>query len=263
MKKRILILLTLILVLSALMAKGKTMTIADFEKEVWRLTNVERTRYSLRALSYDPGLASLAQSHSRNMQQRGFFAHRDPQGDEVADRQRKHYPNLVQSSIGENIGRFRNSTGAFSPQDVVTGWMNSPNHRENILHPDYTHLGVGIVLHSGVMYATQNFATALVKFKATLPLTLSNGKAYRISFDYLSPQRRDRLACTLIYPDPSKAYQISEEQEMVGAQPLALEWVSGTQFDIVLPLTAGKGDYKLCFGYDGGYYPEGIVIKAR
>lgn len=262
MKKWFLIGLTLVLILSALTAKSNTMTIDDFEKEVWRLTNIERTRHSLKELSYDPGLADLARSHSQNMQKRGFFAHRDPQGDEVAGRQKKYYPNLVVSNIGENIGRFRNSAGTFTPQILVTGWMNSPSHKENILHPEYTHLGVGIVLQGDTMYATQDFATPLIKIKS-LPKSLDITRAYRLSFVYLSPNRGDRLACTLVYPDPTKAYKISDKQEMVGAQPLRIDWISKTEFTVDISFLAGKGDYQICFGFDGGYYPEGLVIKAK
>ena len=263
MKKWLLILLALALTLSALPAKNKTMSIENFEKEVWRLTNIERTRHSLKPLAYEPGLVELARYHSLNMQKNNFFAHRDPQGDEVSGRQKKLYPTLVISCIGENIGRFRNSTGAFAPQDLVNGWMNSPEHRSNILNPDYTHLGVGIALNRGVMYATQNFTTSLAKIKTDMPQGLQDGKMYRISFQYLSPNQQNRLAGTLIYPDPTKLYQISEEHVMVGVQPLQIEWVSKSEFDVIIPFSAGKGDYKICFGFDGGYFPDGLVLKAN
>lgn len=261
MKKWLLILLSLALMLSALPAKN--MSIENFEKEVWRLTNIERSRYSLPALTYEPGLVKLARYHSQNMLQRDFFAHRDPQGFDIAGRRKKYYPTLVVSSVGENIGKFRNSTGSFSPQELVAGWMNSPSHRENILHPDYTHLGVGIVKQGGTLFATQNFATPLAKIKTNLPQSLEKDKAYRVSFEYLSPNQRDRLGCTMIYPDRTKTFKVSDDQEMVGARPLKLEWVSQSKFDILIPLEAGDGDYKLCFGFDGGYFPEGIVLKAK
>jgi hypothetical protein len=263
MKKVILILLAIVLAISVLPAKSKTMTVREFEHEVWRLTNAQRTQRSLKALSYDEGLADLARYHSRNMMQRNFFAHRDHQGYEVAQRQRAYYPGLVVCNIGENLGKFTNSARVFTPQEVVTGWMNSPSHRANILSADYTHLGVGLIFSGDIMYATQNFATPLVKMRSKLPKSLDGSKIYRLSFDYLSPNGRERLNSTLIYPDPKKAYQISEDQEMVGAQPLKVEWKSKTSFDLLVPFLAGKGDYKICFGFDGGYFPEGVVVKAK
>ncbi len=44
----------------------------------------------------------------------------------------------VQSTLGENI-----AYGQEEPWIVMDGWMNSPGHRANILHPDYKSIGVG------------------------------------------------------------------------------------------------------------------------
>lgn len=263
MKKTIILILAMFVICAGLCAKGKTMTVQEFEREVWRLTNQQRAKYSLPLLSYDEGLADLARYHSRNMLQQRFFAHRDHQGFEVAQRQKRYYPNLIVCSIGENLGKFTNSAQVFTPQEVVTGWMNSPDHRENLLSPEYTHLGVGLIFSGSTMYATQNFAAPLVKLRSNLPKSLNASKIYRLSLDYLSPKQRERLSCTLIYPDPKKAYKISDKQEMVGAQPLKLEWKSKSSFELLLPFLAGKGEYQLCFGFDGGYFPEGIPIRAK
>jgi uncharacterized protein YkwD len=39
---------------------------------------------------------------------------------------------------GENIAK-----GQRSPQEVMDAWMNSQGHRENILSPNFTMIGVG------------------------------------------------------------------------------------------------------------------------
>ena len=57
------------------------------------------------------------------------------------------------SAWGENI-----ASGQKTPQQVVTAWMNSQGHRENILSPTFTKLGVGYATNSnGVAYWTQMF----------------------------------------------------------------------------------------------------------
>jgi len=239
------------------------MTIREFEEEVWRLTNAQRRQHSLPALQYDNGLADLARIHSNNMVKHSFFAHTDHLGDDVASRQPKYYPALIVISIGENLGKFSNSARVFTPQELVTGWMNSPHHRENILNLDYTHLGVGIVLQGNTLYATQNFAAPLVKLRSNLPKSMDQQRIYRISFQYMGAANAKDLNCTLIYPDPEAAYQISDDQEMVGAQPLKIDWQDKNNFSLLVPFLAGKGDYKLCFGFGGGYYPDGVVLRAR
>lgn len=260
MKKVYLYLMFIFITLSAM---AQTMTVREFELEVWRLTNVERVRHNLSPLSYEEGLADLARLHSGNMLLHNFFAHRDHKGDEVADRKDKYYPTLLISAIGENLGKFTNSGMKFTPHELVSGWMQSPLHRDNILNPQYTHLGVGLVFRGTTLFATQNFATPTVKFKGNLPSKFDVKKVYRLSFEYLSPRPAKELSATLIYPDKKTSFKISDEQEMVGAQPIALRWTSSTTFDVDLPFNAGKGEYQLCFGFNGGYFPKGLKLRAR
>ena len=252
-----------ILVLPLVLMAAQSMTIQEFELEIWRLTNVQRAYYKIPLLSYDHGLADLSRLHSQNMLKHNFFAHKDHLGDEVGGRKIKYYPSLLVTAIGENLGKFRNSSGAFSPMDVITGWMMSPPHRENILNPEYTHLGVGLVLKGDTMYATQNFATPITKMISGLPKKMSTDKTYRLSFAYLSAQAATKLTATLRFPNKNISYKISEEQAMVGGQPLPIRWTSQTAFNVDIPFLAGKGDYKLCFGFDGGYFPEGITLRAQ
>ncbi|MDZ7726468.1 MAG: CAP domain-containing protein [Candidatus Campbellbacteria bacterium] len=40
---------------------------------------------------------------------------------------------------------------------TIEGWMDSPGHRENILYPDYTHSGIGVVRVNEYLIITHNF----------------------------------------------------------------------------------------------------------
>jgi hypothetical protein len=257
------ILLLLLVLLAINLVTAQTMTLREFELEVWRLTNVERVRHSLQPLTYEEGLADLARTHSGNMLVHKFFAHKDHKGDEVGGRREKYYPNLLVSAIGENLGKFSNSAMRFTPHELVSGWMQSPLHRENILNPIYTHLGVGLVFKGDTLYATQNFATPTVRFKGKIPDRLDHKKVYRLSFDYLSPKPANQLTATILFPNKKVSFKVSDEQEMVGAQPLSIRWTSATTFDVDVPFNGGKGEYQLCFGFNGGYFPEGLKLRAR
>jgi uncharacterized protein YkwD len=50
------------------------MTVSQFEQEILRLTNHERSQYGLPALQNEPGLVTLARRHTVNMVQKNFFA---------------------------------------------------------------------------------------------------------------------------------------------------------------------------------------------
>jgi uncharacterized protein YkwD len=52
-------------------------------------------------------------------------------------------------AAGENI-----ATGFATPASVMSGWMNSPDHRANILNPTYTDIGIGENPHPVRGYGT-------------------------------------------------------------------------------------------------------------
>lgn len=262
MNKRLLFALVLMIFAFCLAAQN-LLSISDFEMQVLQLTNMERAKYGLGALRYDAGLAALARRHSQNMHQYNFFAHKDIWGDLVADRRGKYYPELLVTSIGENLGKFTNSSNAFKPEDLLKGWMGSPAHKEQILDPGYTHLGVGISVKNGVMYATQNFAAPLVRLTSQIPERLSTKNQYILRFEYICDLDKSFLGATLVYPNPKTKYRLSETEEMLGAQPLEIKWIGDKTLELTVPFNAGKGDYKLCFGYGGGYFEEGILLKVK
>ncbi|MFJ4468194.1 CAP domain-containing protein [Streptomyces sp. NPDC089424] len=104
--------------------------------DVIALTNHERARAGLPQLTPDPALTRAAQAHSDDMVARGFYSHTAPDGSRPWDRAAA--AGSARRSIGENI-----ACGQRSPAEVVTGWMNSPGHRANILAPGFTHIGIG------------------------------------------------------------------------------------------------------------------------
>lgn len=44
------------------------------------------------------------------------------------------------SAMGENLAQ-----GIFDPDELVKDWMSSPNHRANIVNPNYTEIGVSVM----------------------------------------------------------------------------------------------------------------------
>jgi stress response protein SCP2 len=121
--------------------------------EVVAATNVERRRHGLPAFAVDARLGAAAQLHSADMLRRGFFDHQNPDGAQVWDRARTvGYP---YRKIAENI-----AAGQRTAVEVVTGWMDSPGHRRNILDGELHQIGVGHV--TGGRYGalwTQVFGT--------------------------------------------------------------------------------------------------------
>ncbi|HEV2491554.1 MAG TPA: CAP domain-containing protein [Terriglobia bacterium] len=134
----------------------------DLEKQMYDLMNHDRLNPSnageaggrAQALRWNPRLAAIARAHSRDMIQRGYFDHVDPDGKSAGDRLRA--AGVPWQSVGENIAMDD------SVADAESAFMSEPrfqhNHRWNILNSKYTEVGVGIVRGpDGHYYITQEF----------------------------------------------------------------------------------------------------------
>ncbi len=134
-----------------------------FLNRVVELTNVERAQQGLAPLTFNPQLAAAAQVHSANMGMRDFMDHTNPlDGSLAADRVTSQGYNY--QTVAENV-----AGGQPTPEQVVLDWMNSPEHRVNILNPNVTEIGVGYHFQGNDTgninfshYWTQVFATPLI-----------------------------------------------------------------------------------------------------
>jgi uncharacterized protein YkwD len=129
------------------------------EDLVFELTNQARQAKGLPPFIKDAELTQVARAFSDDMLVRRFFDHTTPDGvsfdERIADRYR-HRVRLMGENIwyatGYNPGRIRQVA-----KEIVDDWMTSPGHRENILDPRFTHLGVGVSARNGTIRATQEF----------------------------------------------------------------------------------------------------------
>lgn len=127
---------------------------AELEKRAFDLVNRRRTATGVRALAWSEPVAAAARRHSFNMQQRGFFAHKDPKHGDTG--QRLTAEGIGWRAVAENIYQER---GISNPvQAAVEGWMKSHGHRRNILDPIFTHSGMGVsIAADGTHTFTQIF----------------------------------------------------------------------------------------------------------
>jgi uncharacterized protein YkwD len=108
------------------------------------LLNEERARYGLPALRQNAVLELASQRHSEDMGARNFFEHDTPEGVDPSTRTHAAGYAAVGVYVGENI--YWGEESLATPVKAVEGWMDSPGHRENILRPQFTEVGVGVGL---------------------------------------------------------------------------------------------------------------------
>ena len=118
--------------------------------ELLQKTNEYRVKNGKKPLVLNEKLSKAALEKAKFMFDRGFWAHTSPDGTEP------WYFVLNQgydySYAGENLARNFNSSG-----EVVTAWINSPSHKENLVSDNYDEIGFGVV--NGVL---DGYETTLV-----------------------------------------------------------------------------------------------------
>jgi uncharacterized protein YkwD len=112
--------------------------------------NNERQKAGLPALQFDGRLWNAANGHANNMARQNLLSH-TLDGKGPGDRISAAGYNW--SYYGENI-----AYNYASAQDTVTGWMNSPPHRANILSPNFSQAAVGSAVNAqGQWYDCMDF----------------------------------------------------------------------------------------------------------
>jgi uncharacterized protein YkwD len=100
--------------------------------------NRVRADAKLPALKSNTQLAKAAREHAQDMAEHQMLSHQGSDGSDATKRVKRagyHY-----RDVGENV-----ASGQDSIEDVMTSWMNSPPHRENILG-DFTEMGAAFAL---------------------------------------------------------------------------------------------------------------------
>ena len=144
---------------------GINYTEAEVEELIIVLVNDERQQFDLSTLSEDSLLTSLAREHSISMVENNFFGHERYPGERPLS-----YNQSPGTIRGENLAKIPTRQVIPGPylslQEVcewaVSGWMDSPGHRANILEPCYTKTGVGVSFSDewDYLYITQIFEGA-------------------------------------------------------------------------------------------------------
>ena len=123
----------------------------QMEMDMLEMVNYERTLSGLDILIIDEKAREAARKHGRDMFENGYFSHEDLDGGSHDDRMKETGTEFMMS--GENLALSQDLESAHE------GLMNSPGHRQNILHPFFHRVGIGVIDGGeyGIIFV-QNFA---------------------------------------------------------------------------------------------------------
>ncbi|HEY6074967.1 MAG TPA: NBR1-Ig-like domain-containing protein [Anaerolineales bacterium] len=124
---------------------------AGYISQIESSINAERANAGLAALTVNASLASAAQGHSADMACNNMVSHTGSDGSSAHTRiaAAGYTPSYSEEIIYAGGG----------PQVAMTWWMNDKIHRDAILNPDVTEIGIGHANSSNGDYFTVDFAS--------------------------------------------------------------------------------------------------------
>lgn len=126
------------------------------------LINREREDIKENALTANALLEKAAKMKAEDMAERGYFSHESPDGTTPWEWIKKAGYQFAYA--GENL-----AINFFDSKDVVSAWMNSTSHKENILDKHFTEIGIGTArgVYKGkeALFVVQFLATPSVPIK--------------------------------------------------------------------------------------------------
>ena len=115
----------------------------DYAREVFDAVNEERAKAGLPAVALDEELTEDAMQRAAELSL--LYDHTRPDG--------TSWKTASDKAVGENI-----AAGSSAPSAVMGQWMNSPDHKDNILDTSWGSMGVGCVRVGSVTYWVQLFS---------------------------------------------------------------------------------------------------------
>lgn len=123
-------------------------TTSAFTSRLVTLVNEARAQHGLRSLTVAGGTTTVAAGWSSHMASTNTLAH-NPN----LQSQLESHGSYNWTTYGENVGEGPSS----SADKLFTAYMNSPEHRANILGSGYRYLGIATVFSGGIAWNTMDF----------------------------------------------------------------------------------------------------------
>lgn len=118
------------------------------------LINQARSANGAGPLAWSDTLARVAQYRAQDMLNRDYFSHYDPTTGQLAFVQLFHAWGVPYRHAGENIAWSTDPSMAA----INTMFMNSPEHRDNILNSGYGRVGVGVASNGTKVMVVEVFS---------------------------------------------------------------------------------------------------------
>jgi uncharacterized protein YkwD len=204
----------------------------DLEERLIELVAERRQAAGAPPLQPDYGLRTAARAHALDMLERGYFDHLGPDGRDVADRVAILDRRFI-GTTGENLAQEKGipvddlgeQVGPLALR-IVDGWMQSPEHRKNLLDRRYTDFGLAAAGQGQRLVIVHDFGRRDARLAEPLPLEVKQETELPLKIE------------SSIGPPPEKFALAPPGRAIENLVPLPL---SASQVGV------GPGDYRLKF----------------
>jgi hypothetical protein len=133
-------------------------------------------------------LTSIARGHSANMARQQSLYHNPSLTTQVQNWQ----------AVGENVGEGPDVN------DIATAFMQSPEHRANILDHDFTQIGVGVsVDKNGIIWVTEDFRKPMYSSSSSSSSSSHTSTSHSSSTSGYTPTVSNAVAPVTSAPRPT------------------------------------------------------------
>jgi uncharacterized protein YkwD len=148
-----------------------------------------RREHHVGALDRAAGLQRAAGAHAVDMLQRDHTGHVGPEGRSATERVGildRRFIGLTGENLAEQLGMpadaVADRVGSIAAQ-LVSGFLDSPDHRKNLLSPDYTHHGIGAAAEGDRVIVVHVFGARRALLEQDLPLQVRQRAELPLMFE--------------------------------------------------------------------------------
>ena len=141
----------------------------DYAYQVIALVNTERIKVGAPSLTVNSALSEAAMQRAAELS--AYYSHTRPDGQSCF---------TVSTVFNSGWGGENIAAGHTSPAMVMTDWMNSQGHKDNIININYRSMGVGVFVHEGRIYWVQLFSSA-TSASPSQPLNVSRTRTINLN----------------------------------------------------------------------------------
>jgi uncharacterized protein YkwD len=132
-------------------ASAASYTTSSYGSRLLALVNQARSSHGLGTLSWASGTSSVAISWTDHLAQAHALSHNPNLGPQLESHGSANW-----TIYGENVGEAPSN----SPDELFNAYMQSPEHRANILETRYRFIGLGVVFTGSTAWNTMDFVDA-------------------------------------------------------------------------------------------------------